>query len=204
MAYLSKVAAGIKVQLIFEELEKLSTGTVTTQRIESHIASSTALFIMVTPNVSNQPHTRDWVAWEAGNSGTKDVWVLERAALVGQSTVVIPRLRHYVVFEPTDAWFPYFRNIFNSYDDSQVLPALAAGSGIGALLAAAAEVALGPVAVVGGLVGAVISSKQNSRPSGLQIQCSACGSSYSVHLPNGWNYFRCAVCNTTLTLTIPQ
>lgn len=197
---MSKIAAGTKVQLIFEELEKLLTGNVTTQQIEAHIAASKALFILVTPNVSNLPYTRDWVAWESGNSGTKDVWVFERASLVGQATVVIPRLRHYVVFEPTDAWFSYFRNILNSYDDSQVLPAMATGSGIGALVAAAAEVALGPVAVVGALVGAAMSNKENSRPSGLQIQCSACGSSYTVHLPNRWNYLRCPVCNTILTL----
>ncbi len=204
VAYLSRVVAGTKVQMIFEELEKIPSGSVTPQQIEAHIESSRALFIMLTPNVSNQPHTRDWVAWEAGHGGTKDVWVFERASLVGLSTVVIPRLRHYVVFEPNDAWFSYFRNIINSYDDSQVLPGLAAGSGLAALVAAAAAVTVAPVAVIGGLVGAALSNKENSRPSGLQIQCSACGSSYSVHLPNGWTHFRCPVCNTVLTLAIPQ
>jgi hypothetical protein len=201
--YLAKVAAGTKVQLIFEELEKLLSGSVTAQQIQARIAQSKAVFVVVTPNVSNLPHTRDWVTWESGCGSSKDVWVLERASLVGQTTVAIPRPRHYVVFEPTEAWFPYFRLIIESYDDSHVLPSAAAGSGVGALLAVAAEAALGPAVFVGALVGMVLSSKEKQRPVGVEMQCAACGSTYSAHLPKGWTHLRCPVCNSAMKLSLP-
>jgi hypothetical protein len=196
--YLARVAAGTQVQLIFEELEGIISGPATAERIQANIESSNAVFVVVTPQLASLAHSRDWVVWETGVAAHRDVWVLERRADAGSAQIVIPALKHFVRFDPSDAWFPYFRSIVNSYDDSHVLAAIAAGGGIGH------AIGKGEGAIIGAGLALVIATLANQRPQGVSACCAYCTSRYTVHLPVGEPTFRCPVCNRVVTLQLPS
>src|SRR2546423_212852 len=48
--------------------------------------------------------------------------------------VVVPRFDHYILYDQSDLWRKYLRSIIETFDDSHVLPTLAATTGGGALL----------------------------------------------------------------------
>jgi len=202
--FFSNAFAVTKVRAIFEEFEAIVESRRGAPEILADIARSNAIFVLLTRNVQRLPHTRDWVVWETGvgaapgvGSGVanKDIWVFEPSEETPYLSVVIPRLRHYVRFDRSDAWLGYIRNIITSYDDSHILPAIVAGAAVGGGFG-------GPGgAVVGGGIGllsAILLSQ--SRPTGVPIVCFHCRSSYSVHLPG--LTLRCPVCNNHLQLRV--
>jgi hypothetical protein len=191
--FFSRGGARSKVRLVFEEIEKLVTGSVNAIQIRASIEASNAVFVLLSKHVQYIPHTRDWVIWESGVAHNKDIWVFERHSDRGQISIVTPFLRHYVVFEPIDLHFQYLSRIIASYDDSVVLPAMAATGTLGATLG-------GVGAIIGAIAGAVLANPARSRPPGVQITCQLCMSSYAIHLPQGMVVFRCPVCNKTLKL----
>jgi len=195
--FFAKIGARMKIRLVFEEIEKLVSGQVNAAKIRADIEASNAVFLLVSVNVQSLPHTRDWVMWESGVSHNKDIWVFETASGIGHVSVVIPFLRHYVVFEPIELHFAYINQIMSSYDDSGVLPAIAASGGLGAAWG-------GMGALVGAAVGAIMAHPARMRPPGNQITCAQCASSYAIHLPQGLAVFRCPVCNSALQLTLPS
>ncbi|GBD32117.1 hypothetical protein HRbin33_01081 [bacterium HR33] len=195
--FFARLGARTKVRLVFEELEAILAGTISPQKIRRDIASSNAVFLILSKNVQAIPHTRDWVVWEAGVASNKDIWIFELASDRGTVSVVTPFLRHYVVFEPNDSYFNYLSAVLESYDDSHVLGTLAATTGIGAALGEGAGALLGLVA------GAIMSDRRGSRPTGVPLKCVHCSSVYSAHLPDGTTTFRCPVCNTALVLPPP-
>ena len=192
--FFSRLAAGTKVRLVFEEFERILSGAVTAAKVKKHIDDAKAVFILLSPAVQGIPHTRDWVVWEAGVAANKDLWVFEQFADQGRVNVTTPYLRHYVVFELNDSYFGYLRPVLDSYDDSHVLGTVLVATGIGALLGK------GGGAAAGAAAGLVMSDRSNLRPRGLQVVCSSCSSSYNVHLPQGQTQFRCPVCNKGLAL----
>ena len=191
--FFSRIGARSKVQFVFEEIEKLVTGSVNASKIRADIEASTAVFLLLSKHVQSIPHTRDWIVWESGVSHNKDIWVFENLSDHGQISVLIPFLRHYVLFQPIDLHFSYINQVVSSYDDSGVLPAMAVAGGLGAAFG-------GSGALVGALAGAVLAHPARSRPMGLQITCQLCKSSYAIHLPQGVAIFRCPVCNRFLQL----
>lgn len=201
--YLARVAAGTKVKLIFEELEKMVSGEATAAEIHAHIQQSNAVFVVVTESLTALPHTRDWVLWESGVATNKDIWVLEPLSQLGRVTAITPILKHYVLFEPSDSSFPYFRQIIESYDDSHVLPAVVAGGGLGAGVAKDKGAPIGKGALIGVGLGLLIAALANPRPQGISVSCPECRSLYSIHLLVGQQLFRCPVCNTLLELALP-
>lgn len=165
--FFARIGARSKVRLVFEELEKLLTGSVNADHIRADIEASSAVFLLLSNHVHSIPHTRDWIVWESGVGHNKDIWVFESHSDHGKISVVTPFLRHYVVFEPIDLHFPYLSQVVASYDDSGVLPAMAAAGGLGA--------AFGKVgAVVGALAGAALANPARVRPPGLSITCQLC------------------------------
>lgn len=197
--FFSNAFAGTKVEAIFEEFEEILTGKITSDKIARDIENSKAIFVILSSNVENIPHTRDWVVWETGMAKNRDIWVFEPYPQLGRISVVTPYLRHYVVFDLNDAWLGYIRRIIESYDDSHVLPTLMGTGGIGALLAEKDKIG---GAALGTLVGLAISDKSNERPMGIGVECSNCSSSYNIHIPQGLELFRCPVCNTYLKIEI--
>src|SRR5712692_8115121 len=160
--FFSRVAAGTNVRLIVEEFEKIVSGVVNAVTIQNHIRFAKAVFLLLSPNVHGLPHTRDWVLWESGVAANKDVWVFERYRDQGKVSVIVPFVRHYVVFEPSDACFRYFKQIIESYNDSHVLGTLLVTTGIGALIGRGGGAAAGVAA------GLMMADRSNTRPAGLQ------------------------------------
>lgn len=194
--FFSNAFAGTKVKAIFEEFETILTGEITPYKVKQDIEYSNAVFVVLSQNVHDIPHTRDWVVWETGVAKNKDIWVFEPYSQYGSISVVTPYLRHYVIFCEAEDWLGYIRRIIESYDDSHVLPTLLLTTGIGALLGK------GEGAAVGALTGFAISDKSKVRPAGIVIRCFSCSSSYNVHVPQGTNIFRCPVCNNFLKIEI--
>jgi hypothetical protein len=191
--------AGTRVKPHLEELEKpLPTG-MTASKIAQDIQSSNAVFVVLSENVESLSHTRDWVAWECGSAGNKDIWVFEPLASLGRIRVVVPRFSHYALFEQTLEWRNYLRSIIDTYDDSHVIPILSATTGAGAVLN---EDDPGNGAAGGfflGLAGLLLQSM--SKPSfGISVKCLKCFSNYRVHR---YGNFRCGVCNADLLLNAP-
>lgn len=192
--------AGTKVKPHLEELEKEPPTGVTDEIIEQDIQMSNAVFVLLSENVQNRKYTRDWVSWECGTAKNKDIWVFEPFESLGKIRVIVPRFNHYVLFEKTDEWRKYLRSIIESYDDSHVVPTLAASTAGGALLN---EKDRGSGAAIGfavGLAGLLLHSM--SKPSfGIDVRCWKCSSNYKVHR---YGNFRCPVCNAGSVLYQPQ
>lgn len=188
----------VGIKPIFEELESIMNGPATAERIRFHIGQSNALFILLSPNVNNIPHTRDWVLYETGAASTKDVWVFERYSDRGKVSVAIPHLQHYVVYDDNEQSLAYVSNIVRGYDDSHVL-GTAIGAGLGALLGGEKDAGRG--AVAGGAFGYALTKKQVPELVGQLVRCLSCQAVYQVHLPRELRTFRCPVCNNALMLS---
>lgn len=191
-----RAASTTNVRLVLEELESLKWGPANQTRIANNISQSNAVFVLLGANVNDLPHTRDWVAWEAGQASAKnkDIWVFEPAEDRGRVAVVIPQLRHYVVSVGSDLFVRYLMGIVESYDDSGIPAAALIFGGLGAAVGG------GPGAALGAYGGYQIADKSGIRPTGLPLSCPKCRSTYSVHLPHGTLNYRCPVCNSGLRL----
>lgn len=186
--------AGTKVKPHLEELEKEVPTGVTAEKIEYDIRASNAVFVLLSETVEKLPHTRDWINWECGVANQKEIWVFEPLPSLGKISVIVPRFNHYGLFEMTDEWRTYLLSIIDSYDDSHVLPTLAATAGGGAMLGG------GVIGLGVGLIALIL--KNASKPVlGAAITCCHCQANYRIHR---YGNFRCAVCNEFLLLTPPQ
>jgi hypothetical protein len=193
------------VMPVFEEFEAILGGTVTPSKVIGDIKSSNAVFVVLSRNVHGIPHTRDWVVWETGVANNRDIWVFEPYSQLGSISIVIPYLRHYVIYDTVSEHLAYIKKIIESYDDSHLLPTMikwgSAGAGLGAALherdrAKGATVGGLGAAFLGGLVAK--KAKSEERPTGIDVMCIDCNSSFSLHIPEGMNSFRCPVCNVFL------
>lgn len=197
--FFSNAFAGTKVKAIFEEFEKILRGGITSVHIANDIKDSKAVFVISSQNVQGVPHTRDWVVWETGVATNRDIWLFEPYSQFGRISIVIPYLRHYVIFDTNNAWLAYIRKIIESYDDSHVLPTFLVAGGISAALAEKDKI---ESAILGGLAGLTIYDKSKERPTGINVICPNCSSSYNIHVPQGMTIFRCPVCNKYLEIKL--
>ena len=203
--FFSNAFATTKVKAIFEEFEKILAGEITSCRVVQDIENSKALFVVLSQNVHDIPHTRDWVVWETGIAKNKDIWVFEPYSQFGSIAIVTPYLRHYVIFGSTQDWLGYIRRIIESYDDSHTLLTVLltglTGAGIGAALSGKDKAGGAAAGGIGGTIaGLTISDRSKKRPMGLNIVCVNCHSSYNIHTSQGMNSFRCPVCNNFLKI----
>jgi hypothetical protein len=197
ISFFLKAFAGTNVKPILQEFEKEPPERVTAGLTEQNIQKSNAVFVLLSENVENLKHTRDWINWECGTARNKQIWVFEPFESLYKIRVMIPRLNHYVRFVKNDDWRKYLRSIIESYDDSNVVPALSAGAGIGALLNEEDRVGGAAVGLALTIVGLLLNNQ--SKPSfGYQVRCPLCPSNYSIHMPDGTREFRCPNCNTDL------
>jgi len=192
--------AGTNVKPHLEEFEKELPSGVDAQKIQLDIQDSNAVFVLLSENVENIKHTRDWVNWECGTAINKDIWIFEPLNSLGQISVVIPRFNHYSLFTLSEDWRKYLRNVIETYDDSHVFETIAIPAAGGALLNEKDRMA-GAVAGVGlGLFTLVLQNLSKS-PLGLSVRCGNCNSNYRIHQ---YGNFRCAICNTKLVLPQPE
>ena len=197
--FFRRVFSGTGVTPIFEEFIAQFVGKVTSRKVELDIQLSNAVFVVLSKNAEQIPHTRDWIVWEAGTSKNKDIWVFEDSSSPEHVSIAVPRLTHYVYCTLGEPTLPYVRSIVESYNDQNILTATLLGAGIGASMAKRKSDRY-PAAVLGSLAGLVIGATVGTkeRPLGIQVRCSGCFSVYSVHLAEGLNSFRCPSCNRFL------
>jgi len=198
------VSTEVKVKAVYEEFEKILSGQITPFKVIQDIENSNAVFVILSQNVNNILHTRDWVVWETGVAKNKDIWIFEPYPQVGQISVATPHLRHYVMFYTTDEWLGYIKTIIESYDDSHILHTVLGGAA-GAAAGALAKKDKAKGAIWGGIGGAIATlaisdDKSKKRPVGLNIICISCHSTYNIHIPIQQNSFRCPVCNANLQI----
>lgn len=192
--------AGTKVKPHLEELEKEAPSGITAQKIEKDIQASNAVFVLLSENVENLKHTRDWVTWECGIAINKPVWIFEPHESLGRVAIVVPHFSHYALFQLTDEWRKYLRCIIESYDDSHVLETLAVPTAGGALINERDRLSGAAVGFGVGLLTLVVQNA--SRPSfGIEIKCGKCNSNYKIHQ---YGNFRCAICNARIYLPPSQ
>lgn len=183
--------AGTYVKPHLEELEKPVPTGVTAAKIEKDIFQSNALFVLLSANVTQLKHTRDWITWECGRAANKHVWVFEPVETVGNVDVVIPKIDHYVVYEQTEVWREEIRSLIDTVDDSHILPLVATGASTGAIIS---QKDRGTGAFVGALAGLAAAMLKDAAtpPKGIMISCAQCGSVYKVY---SFGDLRCPVCN---------
>lgn len=187
--FLKSVFAVLGVKAIFEEYESMVYGRVSQRKIVRDILGSNAVFILATENVQALHHTRDWILWEAGVAKDKPIWVFEPQEQLGRISVLIPRLTHHVVFSLNDSWFRYVKNIAESYNASNALPAALTG---GVLFGFVFNPLVGLIGAAGGVLA---TNKAILRPEGKRVSCGQCSTAYNVHLAVGVDSTRCPVCN---------
>lgn len=191
--FFATVFSTTKVKAIWEEYEKIiNPELITSEKIKNDIKRSNAIFIILSQNVQNLLHSRDWILWESGvgTINNKDIWVFEPFEQLGRISTIVPNLKHYVLFEINEPWFDYIYRIITSYDDSNIL--------------LTTTLKLNEIITLGGLINPV-NDKLNDRSYGLPIRCISCSSVYNIHFPanakenNRFN-FRCPVCNKILSI----
>lgn len=206
----SNVFRSSPVRGVYMEYENIGNGqSITSEHIKSEIEKSSAVFVVLSKNVTNISHTRDWITWETGYAAgrEKDIWIFEPALDIPDIKVVIPHFKHYVPFAISKNAYYYIKTIVDSYDDSQVLSSAvtmgAVGAGVGASLSSREEQAGGAIfgGVLGAFFGAALADKSNMRPIGSSIKCIECEKMYNVHISPGVP-FRCPSCNTVLILPV--
>lgn len=203
-----------RVKGIFKEIEGFRTPD-TSGEIEWDIQSSSALFVLLGPQMNELHHTRDWCVWESGKG--KEIWVFEPYEYLTHIDVVIPHLDHYVPYNLQVQFQGLIRRIIESYDDEDVLPtALGMGAGcafIGGGLGFLIELLFNkeghiPIAgpligasvggVLGGMGGGSFVAPIKNRPIGLRIECPSCHQRYIIYTKP--HKLRCPCCNVILRL----
>jgi len=199
-----------RVKGVFKEIEGFKSDE-EYQEIQNDIQKSSAIFILLGENVQNLKHTRDWVVWESAIASTigKEIWIFEPMALLGKIDVIFPHLDHYLIYKFNQDYQNYIREIIESYDDADVLPAVVAGGSLGGFGGTIAEALLSKgeklsglgtligIGIVGTLAG-FLADPSRKRPSGILIRCSECKNKYRIHIkiPK----IRCPICNALLVL----
>ncbi|KKM20182.1 hypothetical protein LCGC14_1648040 [marine sediment metagenome] len=210
--FFGTILGSTRVKGVFKEIEGFKSEE-EFQEIQKDIQNSSAIFILLGENVQNLYHTRDWVVWEsaiASTSGT-EIWIFEPLELLGKINVIFPHLNHYLIYKFDQDYQKYIRDIIESYDDADVLPATVAGSilgGVGgtaieALISKEAKLSgIGTILGVGivGVIASFMADPSRKRPTGILIKCSECKNEYRIHMkiPK----IRCPICNAILTLNL--
>jgi len=206
--FFTKIFANSKVQAIYEEFEKILGKEITSEKIQSDINQSNAVFILLSENTQSLPHTRDWILWEAGMASNKDIWVFIPADINMNLNIITPKLTHLVLYRLDKNWQRYIFQIVQSYDDSNILPVTVVTGGIGALIGSAINekepaggaILGGASGVVGGLILHEIFKPK--APVGYPVKCPSCSSFYYLH--SGEQYFRCPICNKILGINLQE
>ncbi|NWF77299.1 MAG: hypothetical protein HXY36_01685 [Chloroflexi bacterium] len=197
------VFAITKVRAVFVEYESYEPPA--GRYIQKQITDSTAMFLLLGPNVEKLAHTKVWIGSETGvaQQAQKAIWVFE--SFQQPCNVPVPFVTHYVPYVQTGQAFQYIRSIVNSYDDSAALEALIRGGALGAAggASSAEDAKKKDAAVLGAIVGALFESWRTdparSRPMGIPITCGYlnCRTTYRLHgMPTS---FHCPVCRQPLT-----
>jgi hypothetical protein len=189
-----KVFAGTNVHAIRAEFESYNIPP--WNAIKEWIEESSALFLLIGPNLKSSDYTQNWVSFEVGLAAGKgkEIWVFEQQGR--EVHFPVPYLDHYMLYDAGKANADYIRSVIDAY-----------GNGInvgGAALAAIVGYAIaGPA---GGLLAGLIGSKVNTseKPVGLKITCpyADCCSAFQLH--SRLDNLDCPSCRRNMIVHWPQ
>ena len=212
--FFGKILGSTRVKGVLKEIEGFKSDE-EFQEIQNDIQNSSAIFILLGENVQNLKHTRDWVVWESAIASTvgKEIWIFEPMELLGKIDVIFPHLSHYLIYKFDQDYQNYIREIIESYDDADVLPAVVAGSFFGGVGGTAVEAliskesklsGIGTLLGIGivGTIASFMADPSRKRPTGILIRCSKCKNKYRIHMkiPK----IRCPICNAILALKLDK
>ncbi len=203
--FIAGLFASSDVTAYFAEWEKvIDKNPVDGIKIENDIKQSDALFILLSQNVENLKHTRDWVQWETGiaKGAGKEIWVFEPAGQLGSITVVTPSLHHLVIYATNDPWHTYLASAVRAFGKAKTV-------GVSTLLGIAIGALLGGErgAVTGGALGLGLSlaaTDDLKKPAGLDFKCGNCQGSFKIHVPERLQKLRCPICNSINEMAWPK
>lgn len=185
--------AGTDVSPILMEYEKYINPP--WQVIKQNIAASSALFVLLSPNLRVSPYTQNWVSYEVGlaDQAGREIWVFEDVN--NEVIFPLPNAHHYVLYDARQPQsLAYVRNIINSH-------AFNLG---GALLAGLMTYGVTADPIVT-LVGALIGSKIGvpAKPIGYKVQCpyANCGLIFQYH--NTRDIILCPSCRQPMQVNFP-
>lgn len=184
----NELFAGTTIRAVRAEFEKYALPP--WNAIKNWVANSSAVFLLLGPNLEGSLHTSNWVSWEVGLASAlnKDVWVYEQVDT--PINFPVPYLNHYMIYDPSQqSDIDYIKKVIDSYDQS---PALAAGVLLGLLGFAGAGP---PGAVAAGALGLIAGLKTRR---GIKVTCpyDGCGVMFGLH--SDVQTFKCPSCRQTI------
>lgn len=150
-----------KVVPILMEYEKFTNPP--WKEIKNRIQNSSALFVLLGPNIQYSEYTKHWIIYEIGiaDSFNKQIWIFEDVR--NEVFFPIPHVNHYVLYDQFQSEsLNYLQEIIKSYATNPY-------GALGGLLLGAA-VSINPIVALAGLL---IGSKLGipSKPLGIRLTC---------------------------------
>ncbi|MBA7501459.1 hypothetical protein ES706_00029 [subsurface metagenome] len=194
--YFNNLFGGTLIKAIRAEFERYERPPWTA--IKNWVNESSAVFLLLGPNLRGSIFTSNWVSFEVGLAcqARKSVWIFEQVK--EPVDFPVPYLTNYMLYDPASrVSFERIQEIVQSYDSTPQL----AGAALGALLGAAfVAVVAGkkgtiPGAFIGGVIGASLTRKTSY---GIQIKCphDDCGISFMLHTKV--DNFLCPTCRRAI------
>lgn len=116
--YFDEIFAGTKVRAVRLEFERFNVPP--SKFVMKQIRASDAIFILLGPNITRNPFTQSWVAFETGYGAacvdSKYIWVFEPFDYA-PIKFPVPFLHHYMLYSPhVPENREYIKKIVNGYD----------------------------------------------------------------------------------------
>lgn len=146
-------------------------------KIRADVQSSSASFVLLSPNLNSTRYTQNWVSFEVGLACAlnKPVWVYEQLGEPVQFPV--PYLTDYIAYDPNRQQdFAAIRNIVEGYDPTPSVAGLVLGGVVGGIISG------GVGAGIGAVTGAALFQR---RRNALRVTCPhvTCGIQFNVYAP---------------------
>lgn len=194
--YFNNIFDGAPIKAILAEFERYERPPWTA--IKNWVNESSAVFLLLGPNLRGSVFTSNWVSFEVGLAcqARKPIWVFEHVK--DPVDFPVPYLTNYMLYDPANrVSFEQIQEIVRSYAPTPQL----AGAVLGALLGAAFGAAVAgkkgtiPGAFFGGVIGGALTRKT---PYGIHITCQHedCGISFMLH--SKVDNFLCPTCRRAI------
>jgi hypothetical protein len=157
LQHIDWLVRSVNVEPIFYRYNNM-INTTAWEEIRNSIRNCSALFVVLSNNLSSSPHTQNWVGWEVGVACAfnKRVWVFEE--LNRRASFPIPYVTDYVPYDINDHQLrSLVSSVAKAYCMQSQRTAMIGLGGIGALL-------FGPPGLIGGAVLGVLANQPQAPP----------------------------------------
>ena len=188
-----QVFARTTIRAVFEEFENYVVPPWV--KIKNDVQRSSAVFLLLSPYLSETAYTQNWVSYEVGLASAlnRPVWVYERWQ--NPAHFPVPYLTDYVVYDPQSReHLDAVIRLVESYDPGPSLAGLVLGALIGGAISG------GAAAAAGALIGGAGAAALQRRASGSSVRCphQNCGIQFRIY--NQISQLQCPACRQTFQL----